>query len=176
MIGVLTLSACLEEPTGAQASVAHSSHAATLTARQLHDVEDVLKAVKRLTVPYRRLSTAKDAGYSAELTKCMESPLGGMGFHYGSLPLIDGNVEPLRPEILMYEPRRNGDMELVGVEYVVPYTAWTKPEPPSLAGIAFHKNDTFQLWVLHAWIWKHNPTGVLQDWNPRVTCKYAPEN
>jgi hypothetical protein len=24
------------------------------------------------------------------------------------------------------------------------------------------------LWVLHAWVWKDNPTGVFQDFNPRV--------
>jgi hypothetical protein len=23
---------------------------------------------------------------------------------------------------------------------------------------------------LHAWIWKHNPRGMFDDWNPRVVC------
>ena len=24
---------------------------------------------------------------------------------------------------------------------------------------------------LHAWVWKPNPTGAYQDWNPRVSCR-----
>jgi hypothetical protein len=26
---------------------------------------------------------------------------------------------------------------------------------------------------LHAWIWKFNPLGMHNDWNPDVTCAYA---
>jgi MoxR-like ATPase len=26
---------------------------------------------------------------------------------------------------------------------------------------------------LHAWIWKHNPRGMFDDWNPRVVCPAA---
>ena len=43
-----------------------------------------------------------------------------------------------------------------------------RPEPPSLFGVAFHRHPTLPLWVLHTWIWKDNPTGVFQDWNPAV--------
>jgi AAA ATPase domain len=24
------------------------------------------------------------------------------------------------------------------------------------------------VWVLHAWVWKKNPTGMFEDYNPRV--------
>ena len=27
---------------------------------------------------------------------------------------------------------------------------------------------TLPLWVLHTWLWKANPTGMFQDWNPAV--------
>jgi hypothetical protein len=138
------------------------------------DLGTVLREVKRLTQPYQALDAAKAAGYSAQLTPCMESPpAGGMGYHYGAPALIDGYVEPLKPEILMYEPQRSGEVLLVGVEYVVPYTAWSAEGPPSLAGVPFHRNDAFGLWVLHAWIWKRNPSGLLADWNPLVTCRFA---
>jgi hypothetical protein len=33
-----------------------------------------------------------------------DSTLGGMGFHHGNTGLIDGTVELLRPELLLYEP------------------------------------------------------------------------
>ena len=26
---------------------------------------------------------------------------------------------------------------------------------------------------LHAWIWEHNPRGMFEDWNPRVSCAGA---
>jgi len=26
---------------------------------------------------------------------------------------------------------------------------------------------------LHAWLWKHNPAGMFDDWNPRVVCPAA---
>jgi hypothetical protein len=26
---------------------------------------------------------------------------------------------------------------------------------------------------LHAWLWKLNPRGLFDDWNPRVTCAHA---
>jgi hypothetical protein len=25
-------------------------------------------------------------------------------------------------------------------------------------------------WELHAWVWRHNPNGLFDDWNPRVSC------
>ncbi len=152
-------------------------HASAITPAQADDMEQVLSQVRRLTQPFRSLAAAQKAGYSAQLTGCVESPPeGGMGFHWGAPGLIDGTVQPLKPEILMYEPQANGDLLLVGAEYVVPFTAWTSPLPPTLVGVPFHRNDAFGLWVLHAWIWKTNPSGVLSDWNPRVTCQYAAPN
>ena len=158
---------------GPPSSATH--HAGAVTPTPTDAILDVLAEVRRLTQPFRSLAVAKNAGYNAQLTGCMESPpAGGMGFHYGFPGLIDGTVQPFAPEILMYEPQANGDLLLVGVEYVVPFTAWTSPSPPELAGAPFHRNDAFRLWVLHAWIWKTNPSGLLSDWNPRVTCQFAP--
>jgi len=173
-LGIAVLSSC-EETNVPEVAALHGAHAATtLSKAQADDVEQVLTVLRGLTHPYKSLNAAMAAGYNALLTPCMESPpAGGMGYHYGAPALIDGKVEPLKPELLLYEPQRNGDLLFVGVEYVVPYTAWTSHDPPSLAGVPFHKNDVFGLWVLHAWIWKHNPSGILSDWNPRVTCQYA---
>ena len=172
VFGAAVVTACSEEPNLAPAVVEHGVHADVAVVSDA--LEAVLREVKRLTQPYRALAVAKAAGYNAQLTPCMEAPpAGGMGFHYGAPGLIDGSVEPLKPEILMYEPQRNGDLLFVGVEYVVPYTAWTSEQPPALVGVPFHRNDAFGLWVLHAWIWKPNPSGLLQDWNPRVTCRFA---
>jgi hypothetical protein len=171
----LAFAACQSERNVAPAALGHESHGATnLSAAEVENVEGVLKVLKRVTQPYRNFKAGVGAGYGAQLTACMESPpAGGMGFHYGNPALIDAVVQPLKPEILMYEPLRGGELQLVGVEYVVPFTAWTKPNPPSLAGVPFHRNNAFGLWVLHAWVWKQNPSGILTDWNPTVTCKFA---
>ena len=40
-----------------------------------------------------------------------------------------------------------------------------------LFGKKFLQNDTFQLWGLHAWVWKENPGGVFASWNPKVNCR-----
>jgi hypothetical protein len=96
-----------------------------------------------------------------------------MGFHYGDTDLIDGTVEEFAPELLLFEPQKNGKLRFVGVEYIVPFTAWTEPEPPVLHGLTFHANNTFQVWALHAWVGQNNPAGIFQDWNPRINCDNA---
>ena len=170
----LAFAACQSEGNVAPAAAGHDMHGAALSPAQSDGIEEVLTALRRVTQPYRNFNAGVAAGYGAQLTPCMESPpAGGMGFHYGNPAYIDGVVQGLKPEILMYEPKKNGDLQLVGVEYVVPFTAWTQPNPPSLAGVPFHRNNAFGLWVLHAWIWKQNPSGTLSDWNPTVSCKFA---
>ena len=96
-----------------------------------------------------------------------------MAFHFGKAALIDGTVDVLEPELLVYEPQKNGRMRLVAVEYIVPFDMWTANEPPMLFGQAFHRNEAFGLWVLHVWHFRHNPAGMFSDWNPTVSCEYA---
>ncbi len=26
--------------------------------------------------------------------------------------------------------------------------------------------------LMHAWVWKHNPSGMFADWNPNVSCSW----
>lgn len=131
-----------------------------------------LATLKRVTSPFRTFSAAMDAGWSAKITSCMaDQTLGGMGFHYGNTSLIDGTVQVDQPELLLYEPQADGSNELVAVEYIIPYTAHARSDaPPVLFGQQFKQNDTFQLWGLHVWAWKTNPSGLYADWNPQVNC------
>ena len=129
-----------------------------------------LAALRNATATFHDTTKAIAAGYTTPVTGCMSSALGGMGVHWADLSRFDATVEPLRPEILVYAPKPNGELQLVAVEYAVPLSAWTSPEPPSAFGRSFHVNATFGLWVLHAWVWQPNPGGVFTDWNPRVTC------
>jgi hypothetical protein len=132
-----------------------------------------LAGLRKSTARFQRLEAAAGAGWGAQITNCMDLPgTGAMGFHYGNVGLIDGVPQEFAPELLVYEPQKNGRLRLVAVEFVVPFTAWTGDEPPALHGVAFHRNETFQLWVLHAWIWKNNPLGIFADWNPQASCEF----
>lgn len=136
-----------------------------------------LATLRQVTAAFRRFDVASAAGWSAKITSCMDDPgLGGMGFHYGNVGLIDGSVRVDEPELLLYEPEKNGQLRLVAVEYIIPYTFHPRSgEAPVLFGQQFKQNDTFQLWGLHAWVWEENPSGMFASWNPRVTCEYATE-
>ena len=132
------------------------------------DQQGDLNALFAATVAYKDFSRAEADGYSERLTDCMADASGGMGFHYGKVALIDGAVRVEEPEILMYEPQADGSLQFVGVEYVMPLSA--SATPPSLYGLQFHRNEAFQLWVLHVWLYRENPSGMFSDWNPTVSC------
>ena len=137
-------------------------------------VNQDLAALRRVTARFHSFETAAAAGWAAQITPCMTDPAGagGMGFHYGNPALIDGAARVEEPELLLYEPEPNGRLRLVAVEYIIPYAAHSRDAaPPELFGQPFKQNDAFQLWGLHAWVWRENPSGIFADWNPRVTCE-----
>ena len=140
--------------------------------------------VRRATERYQDVTAATAAGY-ARFLGCVTSPQGGaMGIHYVNGDLVgDGKLDASRPEALMYEPK-GGKLELVGVEYIVIAAAWdaANKTPPTLMGQLFHYSPSPNrygipaFYALHVWAWRHNPHGVLVDWNPKVSCDgYAPE-
>ena len=164
-----------ESPTAGDADAAPESLAASEATRaaQASAASTDLATLRRVTARYHSFERAQADGYTAKLTECMASAEGGMGYHYGHPSLIDGGVDVAAPEVLLYEPQRNGQLRLVGVEYVVPFDAWRAPESPVLFGQHFHRNDSFELWALHVWVWRHNPSGLFADWNPNVSCTDA---
>ena len=122
----------------------------------------LLAEVRQATVQFHDVEAAEEAGYEL-LDVCFSSDAGGMGYHY--LKGVDATLDPLAPEALVYAPTDQG-LELVGVEYIVPKSL--SPQAPSVLGQTLHSNDALGLWVLHAWIWRGNPTGVFEDFNPNV--------
>ena len=92
-----------------------------------------------------------------------------MGLHYVNQDLLDGTLDPTKPEALVFELGLDGEpIGLVAHEYIVPSDAWTSRKPPRLFGMELHRHPTLSLWVLHTWLWKDNPRGVFDDWNPAV--------
>jgi len=132
-----------------------------------------LATLSMTTAPLRDLQKANDAGWDFLFGTCMESAAGGMGEHYLNLAEIDGAVSAERPEALLFEPMKNGGRRLVAVEYIVPPPFVDPANPPELFGQDFHYSAANDVWILHVWIWRHNPTGMFEDWNPVVSCQYA---
>jgi hypothetical protein len=123
-----------------------------------------LARVRAATAAYHDVSVAEGAGYQI-LLDCFQSAEGGMGQHYVQTTHLDAVLDPLDPEAMVYEVRPDG-LHLGAVEYIVPKPV--SPNPPSLFGQTFLSNDALNLWVLHAWIWRPNPTGMFKNYNPSV--------
>lgn len=146
------------------------NHAATLAPED----RQALAQLRRATAPFHDLQTAMEAGWNAAITPCLEDPAGGMGVHMANLSLFDDVVEETLPETLVYEPRQNGTMRLVAVEFIVPFSArGPDEEAPEAFGQTFHADEAVGIWALHVWIWRQNPNGLFADWNPKVTCEHA---
>lgn len=135
-------------------------------------VKRQLAAARAGTAGFHRVEDAQAAGFEP-VSPCVEHPSeGGMGYHYAN----PGNTEldPANPQLVLYEPQKNGRLRLVGVEYLVPYDEVpADATPPRLFEQDFHPTPHLSAWTLHAWVWHHNPAGLFADFNPRVSCQYA---
>ena len=145
--------------------------------------QDAFAATRQATARYHDISTAVGFGELRDAADiaCIDNPAGGMGVHYVNGGRIDAVLDPALPEVLVYEPRADGSMQLGAVEYVIFASDWPGEDPPELFGHSFyympgqdeaHPNryGLPAFWELHAWVWKTNPNGMFDDWNPRVTC------
>jgi len=135
------------------------------------DTDGAIATLQRVTARYHRLSVAKDDGFVL-LHPCEvrgdEGPVGTVYVNFARL--LDGVIDPESPDALIYEPKRNGEFRLVGVEFAVPQALWTAPELPKFLGATFQREDEFGVFALHAWVWRNNPRGLFAEINPRVSC------
>jgi len=131
-----------------------------------------IAALRTAIAPYENLNTARSAGYNVALTDCMSNgAVGAMGIHYGKTSAFDGTLDPMSPEVVIYEPGPNATMQFVGVEFAIPFAVLPKTAvAPTLFGVRFIPNDMFQLWTLHVWTERANPSGLFSEWNPAVHC------
>jgi hypothetical protein len=148
--------------------------------------DDGLSAARAGTAKFHSNAAAQAAGYGlltdAAGIACIDNPAGGMGIHYVNGALVgDDKVRAATPELVVYEPAGNGRLRLVAAEYVVFQSAWDAKHssPPELFGREFelvgagNRYGLPPFYELHAWLWKHNPSGMFEDWNPRVSCPAA---
>jgi hypothetical protein len=162
--------------------------AAALAGTGVADARQTDLAVARAaTAGYHQNARAQAGGYSlltdAAGIACIDNPgVGGMGIHYVNGALVgDDKVDASTPELLVYEPERSGRLRLVANEYVVFQAAWDAHHSarPRLFEQDFELTKAGNryglpaFYELHVWLWRHNPSGMFEDWNPLVSCAAA---
>ncbi len=170
LLGALVLAAC-SQTVPEELSLAGDVELMAAQA-EAAGVEADLARVRAATARFHRVEVAEAAGYEVASPCVAHLELGGMGYHFVNFGLVDLELDPVQPEILVYAPGPRGQLQLVAVEYAVPIAPWDAlfDEAPIVLGQHLHANPDLGLYVLHAWVWRHNPAGMFEDWNPRVTC------
>ena len=143
---------------------------------------------KSATARFHDIEKAKAAGYTVTVADlagitCIEDPEGSgtMGVHMLNPALLfdGGAIDADEPEILVYEPRNDGTLKLVALEYLVLKSDWEaagNTAPPALFGQEFmltpagNRYGLPPFYALHAWIWNSNPSGLFAPYNPSVSC------
>lgn len=126
--------------------------------------------------------------------------LGAMGVHYFRPDLVGVTAPPSpredgvgvhtdfrQPAILIYEPQADGSAKLVAVENLVFAASWKASghsAPPTFHGVPYDsmaddpatpidEAHMFQPhFDRHVWIYRDNPNGVFEPFNPAVSCQY----
>jgi hypothetical protein len=158
-----------------------------------------LAHLRQATADFHDVATAVAAGYLApDAGACVTGPTGAIGVHAVN-PALAGDqvIDPLKPEVFLYEPKPGGGFKLVGLEYfqavlvrnkttgaISPWFA-DAPWPaefeavgtkPSALGREFdgpmpgHEPGMPWHYDLHVWAWTSNPDGDFAPFNPRVSC------
>ena len=87
------------------------------------DAQQIRAAVAR----YHSFGQAERDGYTVAGEPCVASTAGTMGIHAINPALMsDDAIDAQQPEILLYVPKSNGELDLVGVEY------WKLDDPNGL--------------------------------------------
>lgn len=123
-----------------------------------------LQGARTATDKYRNFDNAVKDGYTD-----INVVVPNMGHHYMKAAALDDKFDYKQPEILVYRKKEDGSLELVAVEYAIPLNlSVNAPEGFTGSGDVWDRNTGFGLWLLHAWVWHFNPSGVFNPTNPSV--------
>ena len=176
----------MKTTTRTLAAILGAAALVVVTTAQTVATGPALAKARASTARFHQLAEAEAAGYGlppagVPLHECIASfdDTGAMGFHYINGALLDTTLDPTQPEALVYAPNADGRLRLVAVEYVVfqePWIAEHGDEMPMLFGQEFmpvgfpNRFEIPAFFALHAWIWKNNPSGTFEPFNPAVSC------
>jgi hypothetical protein len=205
----LLAAGCSRAPALQQAEGADVQAAAMEAAAPLPGPgEPTLDEVRALTERFKDVDVALAEGYIRDpMNMCVTAEMegrpaetGAMGIHFFRPDLlgITGPPNPRvsgtgkhtdfrNPAILLYEPRPDGSLELLGVENLVFAAAWRgagNTRPPTFHGIPYEYMEDDPATEVdeahgfephydrHVWLYRDNPLGVFAPMNPNVTCRY----
>ena len=177
IIGALALVGLRSSALDAQ--TAHDHTASVEAGAQQEKSGALIKIVREATERFQDVEVAKAEGYVLQFGCVSGSDSGAMGMHFVNGALVgDGELDPTRPEIVIYEPLPGGKLKLIGADFLVLADAWNSKHaaPPEMMGQLFHLFEApnrFGLptfYTLHVWAWKENPTGAFVNWHQNVSC------
>jgi hypothetical protein len=127
----------------AQAGHVHSgsTEPAGANLQQKNDANGLIQVVRQATEEYKDVSVAVADGYTLQFG-CVSGPeQGAMGLPFVNGALVaGGELDPRRPQIVSYEPTKDGRLHLIGADFLVLADDWNKNHsaPPELMGQLFH--------------------------------------
>ena len=144
---------------------------------------DPIQQAKQATARFHSTVQAEQAGYGPfppgmPLHECIMAldGSGGMGLHWVNGLLLDGELDPAKPEVLVYAPKANGGLELVALEYVIFDSDVPAGVTPTIFGQRLtlvpegNRYEIPAFWQRHIWLYDPNPDGLFNDFNPNVSC------
>src|SRR5262245_14209704 len=145
----IALAACQEKKEPSEPALVRSANRDVRSTDQTQ-----LTELRKVTARCHSIDSAKQAGYSTQITPCWaHHSAGAMGYHFGKTNLLDATVALLEPEVIIYEPQAGGHMKMVGMEYIVPLAAWeaaghdlnNSNDVPQLLGQRFTRHSTLPI-------------------------------
>ena len=164
------------------------------------EINQQLAQVRAATAKYHDINVAIDDGFIPVLpSTCVDTEDGTHGIGYvNATRFISPDVNYLEPEILNYIPTGDGSLRLINVVYTnrvlfrdtrPPDTPGYRPgifplQQPAVPAYFEEVSGTFSLfgqqperlfsgrWIylLSAWVWSPNPSGMFAAVNPRLNC------
>lgn len=148
--------------------------ASPATAHQNSAGDAGLGAARAFTAQYQSEAAAIADGFTPT-DECVPN----MGYHYVNFSRIDTNLEPSRPEAVLYVSTPDGGRQLAAAEWLVvdaDQDLATDDDRPTLFGHPFdgpmlgHAPGMPIHYDLHAYAWVENPDGGFATWNPAISC------
>jgi hypothetical protein len=104
-------------------------------------------------------------------------PPGAMGVHFLNMANVGPKLDPMKPQILIYEPV-NGKLKLAAAEWFMPEQVAGGKAPTIFGQTLYGPMDGHQPimpkelrhYDLHVWLWKTNPKGMFTSTNAAVKC------
>lgn len=148
-----------------------------------------LGEVRAATSKYRDVSVAESEGF-----RLVVRELPGVGAHFVKVSNTPSTTfEPTLPNMLLYESS-GGSWELLAVGYILSKESFPKP-PDYFPGAQWHFHQSLCIfvsgsvaimpqeecrskqgfwvsdtgWMLHVWLYRDNPSGVVAELNPAVS-------